>query len=406
MAKRIVLFVVALIAAGVCGQAQDVRFTADPAVKKIQVLDIQSTVSCPHYKDRNRVLRSLYDDNLLSEWSATFDNKENTEDVVFTLSDGHIGSFLIYSYSFMIMECGAGAGSYTAQKNCAAVMQLLDAGSGKKLGEYRLMADKNTPFIAVIDKDLTPCQNGQFKLQMRLRTGGQFDSAQFDDADEEGPVYGVVCIQDISFWKDKVMNPIWPVGDRARFELRGPVKKVIATDWSGEMGEPFNTLEFDREEKLVIEDGIESEDYHSFYLGDVAVDYIVEEWGSEDSVHFVRRYDHYGRLEAASAHWDVPADYVEGPGWSGHYVYSEEGLLIESKEVAGKYKYYTYENGQLILEHFFYDDWEGFDIEKDIKYTIISLDKYGNWTKRKCECSEGYDSDIETYIQERTIIYY
>ena len=145
-------------------------------------------------------------------------------------------------------------------------------------------------------------------------------------------------------------------GELGRFELRGPVKKCVVSE--------YETVFFNR-------DG-----------------FLTDENGKLLSDKIVR--DNHGRI--------VEEEIFNTGVYT--YKYNTNGLLIEKKYERGSHiirNIYTYNSAGECIKN----NGSGVELGKKwkdvITYTILTRDNYGNWTKRK-----GSDGGIET----RTITYY
>ena len=406
MTKRIVLLIIASMAAGVCSLAQEVRFTADPAVKKIQVLDIQSSGNC--LEAYGYSVNNLNDDNLCSACAVEWDY-ENDVDFVFTLAEKHLGTFLMYNgYD--------NDDSNYDRHPCASTARLVDVGSGKVLGDYNVSTEYNQPLIVAVNKELTPCEDGKYRIKVIF---GVSTIKQFYIS------LHLFCIKEVSFWKDNVINPVWPVGDRAAFGVRGPVKMLIRKVSIDNETKVIN-IEFDRDGKVVFRKGTKVDDCiigdESWgIMGDITIEYTTKSYDGTHSHHlsYKRWYDGKGRLKASaysldesndcSCYWDMEPPC---PGYTGLFSYTDNNMKSseENPWVYGGYLCsYEYEKGLMKASHAFGQPFFAPDNMKiDTVYTILAVDKYGNWTKRKCDKKTwGVQEDFEEhYTEERTIIYY
>lgn len=163
----------------------------------------------------------------------------------------------------------------------------------------------------------------------------------------------------------------------ALFELQGPVKSV---SYSGEnMGLPFENITFDNEGIL---DEVEYSD-----------------WGGETVTRLDMEFDDKNRLTA-----------LKGQTFNAQFTYRDQGRCLANLELFDQ-------EGGVDSYHFLYDkdnkftaverymewwyDYANQDRRKEtIRYKIkdLTIDHYGNWTKRKIRSNKGEETTVTRQI--------
>ena len=284
--------------------------------------------------------------------------------------------------------------------------------------------------MAIVNKDLTQCEDGEFRIRVLFGVNTLVQRPQFNEYE---PLF---CINEVSFWKDNVINPVWPVGDRAVYGVRGPVKMLKRNVLIDNKKKQVIT-EFDRNGTEVFREGTTVDDCTIGERkwspqGDIIIEYTARSYqGGTHKMSYWRRYDEKGRLIAsgqscAEKNEEHDCGLMWGleepcPGFTGSFSYMGNDFLQASLDPGGQgytiAESFGYEKGQLKSVHTSYTTHGGGDFKTNTVYTILAVDKYGNWTKRKCDVEilqdsvyygsdDGEDVHYKSYTEERTIIYY
>jgi len=342
--------------------------------EEIRVVDVRSIASLAVFGKINYDPTNLLDNKLATCWSVNLPKAGKEahyynnilEGVVFTLADPNLGS--------MVMWNGYAKTSELFIQNAAAIgVTLIDLSDKSVVAEFKI-PDQYGPFVGVIDKKLGACSDGSYRVQVNfgsVRMPGVRVGNRYDD----------FCISEIHFWTGTKPIVRYPIGNRAIYDLRGPVRSFV--DYDGKT-HTFSREGFERSGEFTYSSTATVINYDNH--GGIR-EFITETYALDGYLTSYKSERYFAR------DWQVNKK---------NYTYNSEGYVtsISYSGVDGTGEYiYGYENGQMVsMTHNVKTSTGYVPSGSPEKYEVLEVDDYGNWLSRK-ETGSGR-------VDTRTIDYY
>lgn len=337
-----------------------------------RVITVQSLPSLAVFGYYNYSAQNLLDNNNGTCWSVNLTTaiREGRyhgnilEGLVFVLEKPQIGSFVMWNGFAKTQEL-------YSQNAAATCVTLTDLSNGRLLGEYSVK-DVLGPFVAVVDKTLEPCSDGSYRVQVNFGTPAM-------SGVRRGTHYDDFCISEFHFWTGKLSEIRYPVGSRAVYDVKGPVRYM---------------KDYDGTSLIFRSDGLQHSGKITYSLNAMTLVY------TEQAATVTETYNNDGVLISQRRDYYYYSGYRSTDNTT--YSYDFEGRLVSKaysgSSGSGEYRY-TYDNGYLSKVEQWVDSASGRVLAGEPqKFEVLEADSFGNWTKRRIA---GTKTE-----QVRTIEYY
>ena len=310
---------------------------------------------------------SLVDKNFATAWKSQNITAPNV--LSFDLAEPKVGSIVIWNGNCVTEDL--------YQKNCrAGIVYVSDGISGESLGEFAIK-DFITPTVIRVNREFKKGSNGAARVTLSF------------DRFIRGSQTKDFCLTEISFWSGSEPETAmpYPIGDRAYFGARGPVRSLTDPQHGACMFRRDGTLKDPREIRF----------YTYKSEGTFIICYKDNDWGAYTG----RAYDNRGRHHYLATHpWGdssvndkVNVNYdINDNVQDIKKVYS---LCADGPGGSTFWSYVLDDNGNRVRE--MCNDTSGTTSSYSHTYTIKDTDRYGNWTSRTDETGRTEIRNIEYY---------
>lgn len=306
---------------------------------------------------------NINDNNLNTCWSINLTRAAQQgayhgnvlDGLEFTLESPEIGSVVIWNGFTKTTEL-------YAQNAAATYVVLIDASNNTVLKQCEL-ADRYGPSVISVGKRLSKCPDGKYKVMLNFGSAG-------NQGVRRGYRYDDFCVSEVHFWSTPNPKIQWPVGNRAAYDLKGPVR--IFTNYDGTT-------------RFFTQEGFENSGRTTYYTDHM----VISSYSNGDSI--TETYNSSGYLSHKLRNNIETFDYY----------YDYEGNLTSlpynKKSGRGEYIQTFVNNNKATAEHWKYNGYDRY-LAESWTFDILEVDKYNNWTSRRV---------VETgEIQTRTLLYY